>query len=159
MMNTNASEPDKYFMRRAIDLSLHAMEKNDGNPFGSVVVRGGAVIGEGWNKIRSSNDPSAHAEMEAIRDACRRISSPRLDGCVIYASGQPCPMCLALIYLTGIEKVFFCIPGEKMASLNPALSVQRVYEAIATPQSERSIPEVQIMPEEIETLMNRYKEG
>lgn len=145
------------FMHRAIELSFLAVSTNDGNPFGSVVARGDAILGEGWNRVRSSNDPSAHAEMEAIRDACRKTGSPRLDGCVIYASGQPCPMCLSLIYLTGIEKVFYCVPGERMASMNPDLSVERIYQAIAMPQSLRPLPEIQILPQAVEELLSRYK--
>ena len=145
------------FMHRAIELSFLAVSTNDGNPFGSVVARGDAILGEGWNRVRSSNDPSAHAEMEAIRDACRKTGSPRLDGCVIYSSGQPCPMCLSLIYLTGIEKVFYCVPGERMASMNPDLSVERIYQAIAMPQSLRPLPEIQILPRAVEELLSRYK--
>ena len=153
------TEEDKKFMRRAIDLSFHAVENNDGNPFGSVVVRDGVILGEGWNRVTALNDPSAHAELAAIRDACRILGSPRLDGCKIYASGQPCPMCLSLIYLTGIAKVFYCIPGERMAAMNPRLSVEHVYQAIALEQSKRSIPEVQIMSEQVEDLLRRYKAG
>jgi guanine deaminase len=148
----------KKFMDRAIALALHALEQKHGNPFGSVVVKDGNIVGEGWNQVRSTHDPSAHAEMLAIRDAAQRLGTPRLEGCIVYASGQPCPMCLSLIYLSGIQKVFYCISGEEMAQLNPALSVEHIYSALALPQGERPIEEIQAMREEIVPTIRRYRE-
>ncbi len=145
------------FMQRALELSYHACEQKHGTPFGSVVVKDGEIVGEGWNQVTLLNDPSAHAEMMAIRDASRRLETPRLSGCVVYASGQPCPMCLSLIYLAGIEAVYYCIPGDVMAGMNPKLAVDHIYRAIGTPQESRPIREVQIMPEEVEQALARYK--
>lgn len=146
------------FMNRAIELSLFGFGHNHGTPFGSVVVKDGAIIGEGWNRVKQLNDPSAHAELMAIRDACAKLGTPTLQGCIAYASGQPCPMCLSLIYLVGIERVYYCLPGERTASMDPRLSVSHVYRALATPQHERPIPEIQVMSEEIEGIIGRYEE-
>jgi guanine deaminase len=144
------------FMERALELSFQAIERGHGNPFGSVVVKDGVIVGEGWNQVALLNDPSAHAEMMAIRDAARKLSTPILTGCVIYASGQPCPMCLSLVYLAGIKAVYYCIPGDRMAAWNQKLSVDHIYKAIATPQSQRSVRETKIMDEEVEKAIARY---
>lgn len=156
MEQNEVKDLDKRLMKRAIELSFFALENGHGSPFGSVVARDGVILGEGWNKISLTNDPSSHAELEAIRDACKKVGAPRLDGCVIYASGQPCPMCLSLIYLTGIETVYYCISGEAMTSMNPKLSVAHIYDAIGSPQSVRLIPEIQMLPEEVAPAMQRY---
>lgn len=148
----------RQFMRRALDLSYFGLEQNHGNPFGSVVVRDGTIIGEGWNRVHELNDPSAHAELMAIKDACTKVATPALPDCTIYASGQPCPMCLSLIYLTGIAKVYYCIPGDRTAAMDASLSVSHIYHAIALPHHERPIPEMQVMPEEIEKAIARYQQ-
>ena len=94
-------------MRRAIGLSESMMRSNRGGPFGAVVVKDGAVIGEGFNKVTSDNDPTAHAEIVAIRAACAQLSTFSLDGCEIYTSCEPCPMCLAAIYWARIGRIYY----------------------------------------------------
>ncbi len=145
------------FMRRALELSHIALGDGHGHPFGSVVVKDGKIIGEGWNKAKVLHDPSAHAEVEAIRDACKNIASTSLAGSVIYASAQPCPICLSLIYLTGIEKVYYCIPGETIETMDSGLRVEHIYRELAKPQLERSVPEIPMLPEEVEQNVGRYK--
>ena len=86
------------FMRQAIRLSTEKMRAGQGGPFGAVVVRDGRVVGKGWNEVTSANDPTAHAEIMAIRDACRNLKTFHLEDCEIYASCEPCPMCLSAIY-------------------------------------------------------------
>ena len=86
------------FMRAAIRLSRDKMRRGDGGPFGAVVVRDGKIIARGWNRVTSANDPTAHAEVNAIREACRKLKTFQLDDCELYASCEPCPMCLAAIY-------------------------------------------------------------
>jgi guanine deaminase len=157
MQSKNLNEDDVRFMRRAIELSHVALEENSGHPFGSVVVRDGEIVGEGWNRTKVLNDPSAHAETEAIREACRNLKTTMLKGCVIYASAEPCPMCLSLIYLTGVEKVYYCIPGSKVDSIDPSLSVTHIYESLGKAIPERPLPEVAIMPEEADNIIERYK--
>jgi tRNA(Arg) A34 adenosine deaminase TadA len=145
-------------MERAIALSKIGMETDPGQPFGSVVVVNGKILGEGWNKVHLLNDPTAHAEVVAIRDASKNMSSTTLKGAVIYTNVQPCPMCLSLIYLTGSEKVFYCIPGSRVTELNATLAVDHIYDAMRTPQLERSIPEIPIMADKVESLIDSYQQ-
>ena len=159
MKNQESFAPEQQqFMKRAIDLSFFGFGHHHGTPFGSVVVKDGAIIGEGWNRVQQLNDPSAHAELMAIRDACAKLGVPTLAGCTVYASGQPCPMCLSLIYLVGIVKVYYCLPGERTASMDPRLSVAHIYRALSVSQRARSVPEIQVMSEEIENIIARYEE-
>ena len=150
-------DTDAIFMKRALELSHIALGDGHGHPFGSVVVQDGKIIGEGWNKAKVLHDPSAHAEVEAIRDACKNIASTRLEGAVIYASAQPCPMCLSLIYLTGIKKVYYCIPGDTIEAMDSRLGVEHIYHELAKPQLDRTVPEIQILPEEANKNVGRYK--
>lgn len=122
------TEQDEYFMRRAIALAQDGIDKNSGGPFGAVVVRGGEIIGEGCNQVTSTNDPTAHAEVVAIRDACARLGSFQLDGCVIYTSCEPCPMCLGAIYWARPEKVFYGCTREDAAQIG--FDDQFIYEEI-----------------------------
>lgn len=150
------SATDHEFMKRAIALSDVAVRDNHGHPFGSVVVKDGRIIGEGWNKTRILKDPSAHAEVEAIRDACKNLDASDLSGSIVYASAQPCPMCLSLIYLTGIEKVYYNIPLAGIKTINEALSVDHIYEELTKSPGERTIPEIQIMVEEAGQYPGNY---
>src|SRR5438874_1982132 len=95
------------FMREAIRLSLEVMRAGRGGPFGAVIVRGKEVIGRGFNQVTSTNDPTAHAEVVAIREACRRLGTFRLDDCELYTSCEPCPMCLSAVYWARIGRVFY----------------------------------------------------
>ncbi len=94
-------------MREAIRLSLSRMEQNRGGPFGAVVARRGKIVARGWNQVTSQNDPTAHAEIMAIRTACRRLKTFRLDECELYSSCEPCPMCLAAIYWAHLRKIYY----------------------------------------------------
>ena len=104
----NLSEQEKEsFMRRAVELSDFGMENKYGGPFGAVIVKDGKIIGEGFNKVVSSNDPTAHAEVVAIREASKNINNFDLSGSIIFASCEPCPMCLAAIYWANIDEVYY----------------------------------------------------
>lgn len=94
-------------MQRAIRLALRGVRRNDGGPFGAVIVRGEEIVGQGANQVLSKNDPTAHAEIVAIRTACRRTRTFKLDGCVLYTTCEPCPMCLAAIYWARIDHVYY----------------------------------------------------
>ena len=94
-------------MLRAIELSRQNMQAGAGGPFGAVIVKDRQIIGEGWNQVTSSNDPTAHAEVSAIRDACKKAKNFSLEGAEIYTSCEPCPMCLAAIYWARIGKIFY----------------------------------------------------
>jgi tRNA(Arg) A34 adenosine deaminase TadA len=95
------------FMMRAIELSKNGLESGQGGPFGCVIVKDGKIIGEGNNQVTSTNDPTAHAEMVAIRNACKNINSFQLEGCEIYTSCEPCPMCIGAIYWARPDKIYF----------------------------------------------------
>lgn len=99
------SQTDEKFMRRAIELAQAGIDSNVGGPFGCVVVKDGGIVGEGMNRVTSTNDPTAHAEIVAIRDACSKLNSFQLDGCAIYTSCEPCPMCLGAIYWARPERI------------------------------------------------------
>lgn len=107
MENLKVEKENEEFMRRAVELSLFGMENNYGGPFGAVIVKDGKIIGEGFNRVVSSNDPTAHAEVVAIREASKNINNFDLSGSVIYASCEPCPMCLAAIYWANIDEVYY----------------------------------------------------
>ena len=129
---------DSKFMKRAIELSLINMRTDAGGPFGAVIVKDGKIIGEGWNKVTSTNDPTAHAEVEAIRDACKKISNFELSSCQIYTSCEPCPMCLAAIYWARISKIYFANTRADAAAIQ--FDDEFLYREIAKPLDERKIP-------------------
>ena len=122
------TEQNEIFMRRAIALAQNGIDSNLGGPFGAIVVRDGEIIGEGWNQVTSTNDPTAHAEVVAIRNACRQLSSFQLDGCAIYTSCEPCPMCLGAIYWARPAQVFFGCTREDAAKVG--FDDQFIYEEI-----------------------------
>lgn len=101
------TQQDKEFMQRAIDLAKEGMDKNAGGPFGCVIVKNGNIIAEAHNCVTSTNDPTAHAEVTAIRKACQHLNDFQLDDCIIYTSCEPCPMCLGAIYWARPKKVYY----------------------------------------------------
>jgi len=102
------------FMERALELSRIAVDRGDGSEYGAVIVKEDRIIGEGWNRVEVNNDPTAHGEVEAIRDAARRLQTRDLSGCVIYTThGHPCPMCTAACYWAGLDRIYYgSEPGE-----------------------------------------------
>jgi guanine deaminase len=98
---------EQRFMDRVIELSRESIQRPGTQPFGALVVREGEIVGEGLNHALAHNDPTAHGEVEAIRDACKRLRQPRLDGCVMYAIGEPCPMCAVALRLAGITHLYY----------------------------------------------------
>jgi tRNA(Arg) A34 adenosine deaminase TadA len=124
-------------MRRAVELSAEHMRGGAGGPFGAVIVKDGKVIAEGWNRVTSTNDPTAHAEMSAIRAASRKLESPDLSGCAVYASGHPCPMCMAAMRLSGVERVVYAYSNDDGAPFG--LSTAAIYEDLAKPFVEQSM--------------------
>jgi len=142
----NVTEDDERFMRRAVELALESVRKNDGGPFGCVIVKDGEIIGEGRNVVTSSNDPTAHAEVVAIRNACARLGSFQLDGCVLYTSCEPCPMCLGAIYWARPEQIFVACRREDAAAYG--FDDAFIYDEIALDAEKRSIPAEWMMREE-----------
>lgn len=133
-------------MNRAIQLSLEKMRQNAGGPFGAVIVRGQKIISEGWNQVTSKNDPTAHAEVEAIRSACKLLKNFNLQGCEIYTSCEPCPMCLAAIYWARMDKIYFACSREDAASIQ--FDDSHIYREISKSISDRKIPTQQFMHDE-----------
>ena len=134
------------FMKRAIALSFEMMEKGAGGPFGAVIVRDGRIIAEGRNQVTSANDPTAHAEIMAIREAARALGSFKLDGCEIYTSCEPCPMCLAAIYWARIERIFYANAREDAARIG--FDDEHIYREVGLPLARRAIPTERLLPED-----------
>ena len=125
------------FMREAIRLSRQTMRGNHGGPFGAVVVRRGKIVGRGWNQVTSTNDPTAHAEVIAIREACRRLKTFQLDDCELYASCEPCPMCLAAGYWARLRKIYYAGTRHDAAAIG--FDDDFLYRELARPISRRKI--------------------
>ena len=131
------------FMRAAIRLSFQMMRRGAGGPFGAVVVKGGKIIGRGWNQVTSGNDPTAHAEIVAIRAACKRLKTFHLDGCELYTSCEPCPMCLSAIYWAHIDKIYYGNTRRDAAKI--AFDDALIYREVALPIGRRRLPMKQLL--------------
>ena len=142
------------FMRRAIALGHRGMRAGDGGPFGAVVVRAGAIVGEGWNRVLATPDPTAHGEIVAIRAACRRLATFQLSGCDLYTTGEPCPMCLAAIYWARIDRVFFGFTVADAARIG--FDDRVIFRELARPAARRRIPAVQLLAAEARALARAY---
>jgi guanine deaminase len=137
---------DNPFMARAIQLSIENVHSGRGGPFGAVVVKDGAIIGEAANQVTSTNDPTAHAEVLAIRAACKKMGAFELVGSEIYTSCEPCPMCLGAIYWARLARVYFGNADADASKIGFDDSL--IYREIAQPHSQRKIPMTQMMREE-----------
>ncbi len=126
------------FMQQAVELSAIAIHKKEGGPFGCVIVKDGNIIGKGNNKVFLNNDPTAHAEIVAIRDACTRLQSNTLEGCELYTSCEPCPMCLAAIYWARIKKVYYGNTANDAAAIG--FDDEAIYRELAKDENDRSLP-------------------
>ena len=146
---------DPKFMRKAIELSRQGMESFHGGPFGCVVVKDGEIVGRGNNRVTSANDPTAHAEIEAIRDACRNLGTFQLDGCEIYTSCEPCPMCLGAIYWARPDKVFYGNSRSDAAAIG--FDDDHIYSEIPLPLEQRKIAMEQVLPEEAIEVFNQWQ--
>ena len=133
-------------MARAIQLSIDNVNSGRGGPFGAVVVKDSAIIAEGANQVTSTNDPTAHAEMVAIREACKKLGVFDLESCEIYTSCEPCPMCLGAIYWARLSRVYFANADADASRIG--FDDSMIYRELAQPHSQRKIPMVQMMREE-----------
>ncbi len=153
-MKTHRNEHE-YFMRLAIEQAFSGMQRGEGGPFGAVVVRQGEVLAVGNNRVTSTNDPTAHAEIVAIREACRRLGHFQLNGCTLYTSCEPCPMCLGAIYWARPERVFFACTRSDAAAID--FDDAFIYSEIAAPLRERRIETVQLLREEALQVFEAWK--
>jgi tRNA(Arg) A34 adenosine deaminase TadA len=136
------SPADEALLRRAIELARESV-RNGGGPFGAVVARNGRIVAEGANSVTRSNDPTAHAEVVAIRKACAALGDFRLTGCTVYASCEPCPMCLGAILWSRADRlVFACARGDAAAA---GFDDERIYRELARPVAQRELATLQIL--------------
>ena len=133
------------FMEQAIELSIESVKKN-GGPFSSIVTKNNKIIAEGSNKVTSTNDPTAHGEIVAIRDACKKLNTFNLSGCELYSSCEPCPMCLSAIYWSRIDKIYYANTREDARKIDFDDSL--IYSELKKNINERKIPMHQMMRDE-----------
>src|SRR5215212_8532410 len=131
------SPEEEKFLERAIELSAEGVKNLQGGPFGCVIVKDGKIIGEGCNQVTATNDPTAHAEVVAIRNACKNLNSFQLDGCDVYASCEPCPMCLGAIYWARPRRVIYANTKSDATAIN--FDDKFIYEEIEKPDGQRAI--------------------
>jgi len=143
------------FMRRAIQLSREHMQAGHGGPFGAVVVLDGKIVGEGWNKVTGSIDPTAHAEVVAIRAACRQLGRFDLRGAILYTSCEPCPMCLAATYWARIDQVYYANTEADAAAID--FDDAFLYRELALPMAQRSLPCTPLLREEALTVFEEWR--
>ena len=146
---------NKKFLNYVVALSEAGSAAGHGGPFGAIVVKNGEIIGEGFNCVTSLNDPTAHAEVVAIRDACSRLKAFQLDGCEIYTSCEPCPMCLGAIYWARPERVYFANTRDQAA--DAGFDDAFIYDEIAVDPETRSIPMIHCPDNDAEIVFEKWK--
>ena len=150
-------EEQKKFMREAIRISIENVESGNGGPFGAVVVKDGEVIGRGMNKVTGTNDPTAHAEIVAIRDACQNLNSFQLEGCEIYCSCEPCPMCLAAIYWARPAKIYYANTKRDAADID--FDDVFIYNELDLAIDQRKLPTIQLLRDEAQVAFSQWRES
>ena len=143
------------FMERAVELSRQGMKSLSGGPFGCVIVKDGKIVGEGCNQVTTSNDPTAHAEVVAIRNACKTLDSFQLEGCDIYASCEPCPMCLGAIYWARPARVFYANTKDDAAAIN--FDDMFIYYEIDKQPGSRQIPFIHLPNANAKNVFEEWK--
>ncbi len=132
-------------MREALALAARNVEQGDGGPFGAVIVRDGRIVARGWNRVTSTNDPTAHAEVVAIRQACQALGTFALTGCELYTSCEPCPMCLSAAYWARVDRIYFA--GTRHQAAHAGFSDEEIYLEIPRPLEQRTLPIQPLLPE------------
>jgi tRNA(Arg) A34 adenosine deaminase TadA len=136
---------NEQFMREAIRISVEKMRDGLGGPFGAVVVKENRIISRGWNQVTSASDPTAHAEIVALREACRQLGDFRLPGCELYSSSEPCPMCLGAIYWARLDRLYFAATRQDAAEAG--FDDEWLYREVALPVAQRRLPTRQLLRE------------
>jgi len=147
-------DPRLAFMRRAIELSRVKMRAGEGGPFGAVVVHEGRIVGEGWNRVVATRDPTAHAEIVAIREACQRLGRFSLDGAEIYATAEPCPMCLGAILWARIRHLYYGNTRIEAAAIG--FDDAAFYDEVGRPPDRRSLPSERLLPDEARVVFAEW---
>lgn len=140
----------------AVDLSRRGMQRGDGGPFGAIVVKGEEVVGEGWNQVLEHNDPTAHAEVMAIRNACKQLGTFQLNDCDIFTSCEPCPMCLGAIYWARPQRVYYANTKEDATAID--FDDSFIYEEINVPHAEKRIPFISLPSDDAKAVFREWKE-
>lgn len=156
-MSENKNNADEKFMKIAISLSEKNVTEGLGGPFGAVVVKDGKIIAKSGNKVATTNDPTAHAEVSAIRLACKKLKTFDLSGCVVYTSCEPCPMCLGAIYWARIETIYYA--NTKVDAANIGFDDKFIYEEIEKPMAKRTLPIHQIMRTEAQQAFQLWEQS
>lgn len=143
------------FMRQAIRLSRQKMRANQGGPFGAVIVRDGKIIARGWNLVTTANDPTAHAEITAIREACKKLKCFHLDDCELYTSCEPCPMCLGAVYWARLKRVFYATTRADAAAID--FDDAFIYGEICRPVTRRKVPMKPLLRAEALTVFAEWR--
>ena len=146
---------EEKFMMEAIALSQNGVRNNEGGPFGCIVVKDDIIVGRGNNKVTSSNDPTAHAEVVAIRDACKNLGTFQLDGCEIYTSCEPCPMCLGAIYWARPKVVYFA--NSRQDAANIGFDDSMIYEELGIDLDKRKIPIINLGSEDALKIFEEWQ--
>ena len=150
-------ENQKKFMREAIRLSIENVQSGNGGPFGTVIVKNGNIIASGVNKVTQSSDPTAHAEIVAIRSACETLGTFQLVGCEIYCSCEPCPMCLGAIYWARPDRIYFANTREDAADIN--FDDNFIYNELDVSISQRKLPTTQLLRDEAQMAFTQWRES
>ena len=150
-------ENQKKFMREAIRLSIENVQSGNGGPFGTVIVKNGNIIASGVNKVTQSSDPTAHAEIVAIRSACETLGTFQLVGCEIYCSCEPCPMCLGAIYWARPDRIYFANTKEDAADIN--FDDNFIYNELDVSISQRKLPTTQLLRDEAQMAFTQWRES
>jgi guanine deaminase len=146
----------KDLMRRAIALSAEKMRAGFGGPFGALIARDGTVVAEGFNQVTSNQDPTAHAEVVAIREACRKLGSFSLQGCEMYTSCEPCPMCLGAIYWARLERVYYANTRTDAAAIG--FDDDHIYRELDKPIDDRAVPFIRLDSGEARRIFQEWLE-
>ena len=145
---------DEFFMKAAIELSVKNIDEN-GGPFGAVIVKNGEIIAHGVNRVTANNDPTAHAEVNAIREASKKLGTFDLSGCTIYSSCEPCPMCLGAIYWAHLDKLYYA--NTKQDAMAIGFDDSFIYDELDLPKEKRKIPTIQILNKEALEAFNKWR--
>jgi tRNA(Arg) A34 adenosine deaminase TadA len=146
---------EEKFMNEAITLSQNGVRNNEGGPFGCIIVKDDVIVGRGNNKVTSSNDPTAHAEVVAIRDACKNLNTFQLEGCEVFTSCEPCPMCLGAIYWARPKVVYFANKREDAANIG--FDDSMIYEELGIDLNKRKIPIINLGREEAMKVFEEWE--
>lgn len=155
-MKVRKESDDEFFMKETIKLAETHMEAMDGGPFGAVIVRNGEIIAKGWNRVTSSNDPTAHAEIVCIRKACSALQTFDLSGCELFVNCEPCPMCLAAAYWAGIDQITYGADHNDAAAIG--FDDAFIYKELQSNAMDRKIRMTQMMRDEALTTFTLWEQ-